>query len=141
MGAEIQVVRDLNERIDGILDLYASAWWARTRSRDDVRLMLSRTEHKVGLVDAHTDQLVGFCRVLTDGVFQATILDVIVHPSRRGEGLGERLMNEVLRMPEVLNAASVELVCQPDHVRFYERWGFTDEVGGSRLMRLRRPRR
>jgi len=30
---------------------------------------------------------------------------------------------------------SVELVRQPELVGFYRRWGFMDEVGGSRLMR------
>src|SRR6266540_1445571 len=100
--------------------------------------MLSRTPVQVGLVDANTNQLVAFCRALSDGVFQATILDVIVHSSRRGEGLGERLMNEVLSVPEIARAANIELVCQPDLVPFYERWGFTDEVGGSRLMRRTR---
>ena len=32
-----------------------------------------------------------------------------------------------------------ELVCQPDLMPFYRRWGFTERVGGSTLMRKRRP--
>ena len=29
----------------------------------------------------------------------------------------------------------IELVCQPELIDFYRRWGFTDHVGASRLMR------
>lgn len=134
-AAQVRVVRRVDDRIDELLELYSDAWWARTRSRDDVSAMLARTPVQVGLVDIRDDQLVAFCRALTDGVFIATILDVIVRPARRGEGLGERLMNEVLAVPDVLRAASVELVCQPDLIPFYRHWGFTAEVGGSTLMR------
>ena len=100
--------------------------------------MLAQTPIVLGLVDAQTDELVAFCRVLTDGVFLATILDVIVRTSRRGEGLGRRLMDEVLAVPNVASAASIELVCQPELFAFYRRWGFSEDVGRSTLMR--RPR-
>jgi len=45
------------------------------------------------------------------------------------------LVDAVLAHPKVVDVNSVELVCQPDVVAFYERWGFTAEVGASRLMR------
>jgi hypothetical protein len=44
-------------------------------------------------------------------------------------------MDEILSRPELANVESIELVCQPDLVGFYRRWGFTDAVGQSLLMR------
>jgi predicted GNAT family N-acyltransferase len=63
------------------------------------------------------------------------VLDVIVDPADRGSGLGARLMDELLARPELAKVESVELVCQPELVGFYRRWGFTDSVGRSMLMR------
>jgi GNAT superfamily N-acetyltransferase len=131
----IRVIHQFAGRTDDVFALYQSAWWARDRSRANVATMLATTPVLVGLVDPRTDELIGFCRALTDQTFLAIILDVIVAPARRGEGLGARLLDEVLGIAEVRRAASIELVCQPELIPFYQRWGFTDSVGRSRLMR------
>jgi hypothetical protein len=44
-------------------------------------------------------------------------------------------MNALLAQPELAAVDSVELVCQPELIDFYRRWGFTDAVGRSLLMR------
>jgi hypothetical protein len=44
-------------------------------------------------------------------------------------------MDAIVAHPRVAAVASVELVCQPDLVDFYRRWGVADEVGRSLLMR------
>lgn len=86
-------------------------------------------------IDDASGALVGFTRVLTDGVFLAMILDVIVQVDRRGDGIGGQLVAAVLDDPRIGEVRSIELVCQPELVPFYRRWGFTDKVGRSRLMR------
>jgi GNAT superfamily N-acetyltransferase len=65
----------------------------------------------------------------------AVVLDVIVAPQARGHGAGAAVMEAVLAHPHVAGVRSVELVCRPDVVAFYRRWGFTEQVGPSRLMR------
>lgn len=132
----VQVIRSVTPARHGQLrELYASTWWAASQSDEDVGSLLAGSSAVVGLVDVTTDRLVGFTRVLTDGRVVALVLDVIVHPDVRGTGLGDRLMREVLAPPELERVGSVELVCQPDLVGFYARFGFTENVGGSRLMR------
>ena len=53
----------------------------------------------------------------------------------RGLGLGNLLMETIVNHPKVSRIRSVELVCQPEVVPFYQRFGFSDRVGRSRLMR------
>jgi predicted GNAT family N-acyltransferase len=53
----------------------------------------------------------------------------------RGTGLGGRLIDVLLARPELAGVDSIELVCQPELIDFYRRWGFTDRVGRSVLMR------
>jgi len=129
------VVDDLAGRVDELVNLFAGEWWAAQRSRTAIDRMLDHTDVVVGLVDIGSDRLIGFARAVTDRTFLAVVLDVIVDQAYRGRGLGARLMDELLMRPELAEVDSVELVCQPELIDFYRRWGFTDEVGRSGLMR------
>jgi predicted GNAT family N-acyltransferase len=134
--AEIDVVDEVDAgRLGQLVDLYAAEWWTATRTSDEVAQMLRATDLVVGLVHRPADRLVGFSRVLTDGEYVAVILDVIVAADWRQAGLGALLLDTLVGHPRLAKVQSLELVCQPGLVPFYGRWGFTDQVGGSRLMR------
>jgi hypothetical protein len=45
------------------------------------------------------------------------------------------LLDSIVNHPMLVDVRSVELVCQPNLVPFYRRWGFTDQVGQSQLLR------
>jgi ribosomal protein S18 acetylase RimI-like enzyme len=133
---EIVVVHDIEpSRFPQLLELFADEWWTTSREAGAVEQMLAHSGVVVGLVDASSDRLVGFARAITDHTFLAVVLDVIVDPAYRGNGLGTRLIEEVLARPELASVDSIELVCQPELVAFYERRGFTDRIGRSLLMR------
>lgn len=135
-NAEINVVDRFDDvRRDELVVLFRSAWWTATRTPEAVERMLHGSDVVIGLVDKPSDHLVGFARAITDGTFLAVVLDVIVAPDLRGTGLGARLMDELLARPELAEVDSIEVVCQPELIAFYRRWGFTDSVGRSRLMR------
>ncbi len=118
-----------------LMDLFASAWWTARRTEAEARAILAGSDVAVTVVDRPVDRLVGFARVLTDRTYLAVVLDVIVAPDVRGEGVGAMVMDAVLEHPWVAGVTSVELVCRPEVTAFYERWGFTQHVGHSRLMR------
>ena len=131
----IELDRIDGDRVAELLQLYRSAWWASERTAAEVSSMLRHCDLLTGLVDEATDQLVAFARVLTDHTYFAMIFDVIVTPEWRGTGLGRELMECVLAREELAGVQSVELVCQPDLVGFYEQFGFSGDVGTSLLMR------
>ena len=58
-----------------------------------------------------------------------------VAPEHRGAGLGTLLVESICSEPVLQNVASIELVCQPELVPLYEKWGFSENVARSRLMR------
>jgi len=99
--------------------------------------MLAASDLVFALVDRSADRLAGFARVLTDGAYLALVLDVVV-VEWRGQGLGRTLMDAVVAHPRLAGVKSLELVCQPEMMPFYRRWGFTDDIGPSTLMRLNR---
>ena len=122
-------------QVDDLLGLYAGEWWTKDRTPADVDRMLDASDLVFAVVECSSGAVVGFARVLTDRVYVALILDVIVAPAYRGRGLGRLLMETTLADPGLQAVRSVELVCQPEHVAFYEQWGFSACVGRSGLMR------
>jgi GNAT superfamily N-acetyltransferase len=98
--------------------------------------MVERAQVLVGFAEGSPGgRLVAFVRVITDFVYKGLVLDVIVDPAYRGTGLGTRLMDEVVEHPELRDVAHLELYCRPELEPFYERWGFTSDLGVLRFMR------
>lgn len=135
----LKVIEQFNEnRIQQLLKLYKDAWWALTRHYDDVVKMLAETSLTLGLVEIEKDELIGFTRVLTDGVYKAVIFDVVIRSDYQGKGLGKQLMNTVLEHERIQPVEHVELYCGTDKLRFYEQLGFEDQTNIFHYMRLRK---
>ena len=134
MAADLTVQAEVPpSRIAELTDLMRTAWWMSDRTPAEVARLVKHSDLVTALTLA--DRLVGFARVLTDYTHIALVLDVIVDESRRGSGLGAALLDAVVNHPQLAAVRSLELVCQPELIPFYRRWGFTDQVGSSTLMR------
>ena len=121
-------------RIAQLQAFFAREWWTSDRSLEETRRCVEGSQICIGLTGDSGD-LIGFARVITDYTFKALIFDVIVAEERRGEGLGDRLIELVLRHPDLARVRDFELYCLPGMGPFYERHGFSVEVGGVHLMR------
>jgi predicted GNAT family N-acyltransferase len=93
--------------------------------------MLAATDLVFAFEDAGSKELVAFCRVLTDKVYRAHLFDVIVKESHRGQGLGQAIVDAVLAHPVLSRVEKILLSCRTELVPFYERWGFTAELGAD----------
>jgi predicted GIY-YIG superfamily endonuclease/GNAT superfamily N-acetyltransferase len=121
-----------------LMRLYQSEWWTRGRQEADVQQMLQHCDLIVAICAEPSERLVGFARVLTDFVYKALIFDVIVDASFRSQGLGRTLMDGIVNHPALSAVRHLELYCQPEMAPFYERWGFSADLGKLGLMRLTR---
>lgn len=132
----VDVLHELEPgRLPELLTLFHSAWWMSDRTLPDTERILRESDIVVAVIDPPSDRLTGFARVLTDYTHIALILDVVVAPEYRTSGHGTTLMNTIVNHPRLQTVRSLELVCQPDLIPFYSRWGFTTEVAQSLLMR------
>ena len=104
---------------------------------DDIQKMLELSHVKIGLVNEETDELVGFARAITDGIYRAFIFDVIVNEGGRKQGLGSILMRCLLDHPLLQKVERIELYCPERLISYYEQFGFSTDVNGSTLMRLK----
>jgi predicted N-acetyltransferase YhbS len=136
---DCRVVATLSEnQILELVDLYKNEFWSQKRTHQDVVKMLTGSDIIVALVD-EKENIIAFTRVLTDFVYRAMIFDVIVKPNHRNMGLGAKLMDEVMNHPKLKSVEQFALYSLPEMIPFYERWGFTSDVGEIRLMYTKNP--
>ena len=135
---QYRIVETLTEsQVSDLMDLYKNEFWCDKHNREDVVKMLAATDVIIGLVD-EGDRLIAFTRVITDFVYRATVFDVIVKPTHRKMGLGVKLMDAVVNHPKLQSVETLGLHCLPKMIPFYERWGFTDDVGEMKFMKRKK---
>ena len=72
------------------------SYWAEARTRATVERLVRHAARVVGLY--REGEMVGFCRVESDEVTFAFLLDVFVLPDHRGRGLGVELVREAVEL-------------------------------------------
>ncbi len=98
-----------------------AAFWAKDRSNEDMERAIAHSHPVVIAWDAA--RLVGFARATSDGVFRATIWDVMIDPDYQGAGLGRRLVETLIAHPHMNRVECIYLMTTHQQ-RFYERIGF-----------------
>ncbi|BAS55128.1 MULTISPECIES: GNAT family N-acetyltransferase [Leptolyngbya] len=98
-----------------------SAFWARDRKVEDLAIAIKHSDPVISAWDG--DRLIGFARATSDGIYRATIWDVVVHPDYQGAGLGRKLVQTVLSHPQVSNVERLYLMTT-NQQEFYKRIGF-----------------
>ena len=98
-----------------------TAHWAQERRVEDWAIAIANSKPIVTAWDG--DRLIGFSRAVSDGIYRATIWDVVIDPDYQGAGLGRKLVETALMHPHVNRVEKVYLVTTHQQ-SFYERIGF-----------------
>ena len=72
------------------------------------------------------DDLIGFVRLLSDGIRHVYICNMAVSPKHQSKGVGKSLMKEAMSLLEESNLLP-SLVATPGNYDFYRRYGFKTE--------------
>lgn len=97
--------------------------------------LLSENQHGVVLV-AEEEEIIGYS-ILTwgwgieSGGMEALMDEMLIHPSRRGEGIGERLLQATLERAKHVGVKVVFLETESDNPRsrkLYSKLGFEEET-------------
>lgn len=107
------------EQVQQLFEL--CTFWAKNRSIEDLSIAITNSEPVITVWDE--DKLIGFARATSDGIYRATIWDVVIHPDYRGTGLGSKLVETVLSHPRMSRVERVYLMTTHQQ-KFYEKIGF-----------------
>ncbi len=108
-------------------------------SRRPLRKVKKAIQHSFLVVTMWEQQgarkrLIGFSRATSDHAFNATIWDVVVHPSFQGRGLGKALMAQLIKKLRSEDISNVTLFADPHVVNFYKNLGFMPDPEGIKGM-------
>ena len=99
------------------------AFWASDRTLEDLQTALDHSDPIVTAWDGTT--LIGFARATSDGVYRATIWDVVVDPNYQGAGIGRKLVQTLITHPRLSRVERIYLMTTNQQA-FYERIGFVE---------------
>ncbi|ESA32632.1 acetyltransferase [Leptolyngbya sp. Heron Island J] len=117
------------EQLGNLFD--QSAFWAAGRQLNDLAKAISGS---CPVVTAwHGDTLIGFARATSDGVYRATIWDVVIHDDYQGAGLGRKLVETVLGHPHMSSVERTYLMTT-NQKQFYERVGFVENTTTTMML-------
>lgn len=91
-------------------------------------------------VSAYADRrLVGYGRVISDGINHALIVDLIVDPEHQRRGIGAAILQQLVSRCREHNIRDVQLFCAKGKSEFYRKHGFVprpEDAPGMELKQL-----
>ena len=117
-GVTIAYTHDLVDW-DRLADIFVHAPFA-TRLPSDIQKAFTNS-YACCFAYTHDGVLLGAARAISDGVYYAVILDVVVAIEHQGHGMGGALMTGLL---EKLPVEKIYLTAPPDKQGFYKKFGF-----------------
>ena len=115
-----------------LADLRESVGWNRMQ-QDLANPLLSNA---LTLCAFNAERLVGYAAVVANGVTDAYIQDVMVHPDYQRQGIGTQLMERLLTHLKQNGIYMVSVIYGDKALRpFYEKFGFFTMLCGQRELR------
>ena len=122
-----EIIRDGPVAPEEIEDLRAAVGWDRSEGTYEHVLQRHYAYYTARVDDS---RLVGYVSVLSDGVADAFLLDLMIHPEHQKAGLGSRLVKRAVTDMKQAGVQCVQVTFN-DHLEpFYAQCGFHIFKGG-----------
>lgn len=116
MTGGIQLRPIEREHLPGVLSLCAAAGFGSYMEDAGATWRAFTNPGVTTLVAVQAERVLGMAQMLSDGVIQAFLVLLIVHPGARGQGLGRRLVEEAFARA---GGKRVDLLAEEDARGFY----------------------
>ncbi|OPY29854.1 MAG: Acetyltransferase (GNAT) family protein [Methanocella sp. PtaU1.Bin125] len=135
---EIRLVDGWN--VEEIADLYrAGGWWKDTYEASGLVPLMKGSFAFAVAIDRKTSRLAGMGRVLSDGVSDGYIQDLVVLPAYRHAGIGSQLVTALVAACKARGVGWIGLIAEPGSEQFYETLGFRIMPGHVPMLYLGNP--
>ena len=128
-----EMIFKYNEKVDvkELCDLRQAVGWNRMEKElSNPRL---RFFYHIAVYESEDlgQKLVGFVDCVSDGVTDAYIQDLMVHPDFQGKGLGTELMNKMIEYLKEAGIYMISVLYDEELKDFYSRFGFYNMLCGQ----------
>jgi len=121
--------------IEEIVALYkAGHWWREWYHTSQISSLIAQSFAFAVAVDTTTGKAVGMGRVLSDGISDAYIQDVVLLPKYRKYGLGTKLVQMLISQCKKCGIHWIGCIAEPGIEQFYKELGFRPMKGHTAML-------
>ncbi len=129
LGPHLKPANGLN-KLQKLLD--RNAFWAKNRTINDLKKCLANSDVIVSLWVGN--EIVGFGRALTDGIYRGVLWDIVIDQNHQGKGFGTLVMKQLLSSKKVKNTKKLYLMTTNKKL-FYSQFNLKEVTSQDLLVR------
>ena len=129
LGPNLKPTNGLN-KLQKLLDHNAS--WAKNRTINDLKKCLAKSDVVISIWVGN--EIVGFGRALTDGIYRGVLWDIVIDQNHQGKGFGKLIVNNLLSSKEIKNTKKIYLMTTNKKL-FYSQMDFKEVTSQNLLIR------
>jgi ribosomal protein S18 acetylase RimI-like enzyme len=123
--SDIEIKAVISWPMDDIVELYkAGGWWKSSYDPAGIPKLIKGSYLFAVVIQKQTGKAIGMGRVISDGVSDAYLQDVVILPAFRRQGLGKKLITFLLDHCYSKGILWIALIAEPDQDRFYRALNF-----------------
>ena len=109
-----------------------NTFWAKNRTIKDLKKCLANSDVIVSLWMG--DEIVGFGRALTDGIYRGVLWDIVIDQNYQGKGFGKLIVKSLLSSKKIKNTKKLYLMTTNKKL-FYSQLDFKEVTSQNLLIR------
>ena len=129
LGPNLKPINGLN-KLQKLLD--RNTFWAKSRTTNDLKKCLANCDVIISLWVGN--EIVGFGRALTDGIYRGVLWDIVIDQNHQGKGYGSLIMKNLLSSNKIKNTKKLYLMTT-NKKKFYSQFDFKEVISQDLLIR------
>ena len=109
-----------------------NAFWAKNRKINDLKKCLANSDVIISLWVRN--EIVGFGRALTDGIYRGVLWDIVIDQNHQGKGYGKLIVNNLLSTKKIKDTKKLYLMTTNKKL-FYSQLDFKEVISQNLLIR------
>ena len=108
-----------------------NTFWAKSRTIQDLKKCLANSDVVISLWVGN--EIVGFGRALTDGIYRGVLWDIVIDQNHQGKGYGKLIVKSLLSSKKIRNTKKLYLMTTNKKL-FYSQLNFKEVTSQNLLI-------
>ena len=109
-----------------------NTFWAQSRTINDLKKCLANSDVVISLWVGN--EIVGFGRALTDGIYRGVLWDIVIDANHQGKGFGTLILKNLLSSKKIKKTKKLYLMTTNKKL-FYSQFDFEEVTSQNLLIR------